>query len=207
MDRPAQGLTFVASFAPCAPCSCPSCSPRARRDRRPCAGQRRRRRRARHLPPALRPEADRLRARHDRPRRRRARAHLRLRLHRPRRPRAARRDAQDVGRLHADRVPIEGQDLSLRERGLRGDGRRPRGDGSRRRQGRATVALPPAFFVSDGYAPFAAQMLLLRYWRGHGRPHHLQTVPGDAAERRHRRRARDRRDRGRRAARARCAST
>ena len=41
------------------------------------------------------------------------------------------------------------------------------------------VALPSAFFVSDGYAPFAAQMFLLRYWRAHGRPRHLRTVPGE----------------------------
>ncbi len=40
------------------------------------------------------------------------------------------------------------------------------------------VTLPPQFFTVDGYAPFSAQMLLLRYWKGHGRPRVLRTVPG-----------------------------
>jgi imidazolonepropionase-like amidohydrolase len=40
------------------------------------------------------------------------------------------------------------------------------------------VSLPLAFFTVDGYAPFAAQMLLVRYWQQHGRPRIVQTVPG-----------------------------
>ncbi len=40
------------------------------------------------------------------------------------------------------------------------------------------VTLPPQFYTVDGYAPFAAQMLMLRYWKQHGQPHVLQTVPG-----------------------------
>ena len=40
------------------------------------------------------------------------------------------------------------------------------------------VALTGPFFTVDGYAPFAAQMLLLRYWKQHGQPRVLQTVPG-----------------------------
>jgi imidazolonepropionase-like amidohydrolase len=40
------------------------------------------------------------------------------------------------------------------------------------------VTVPQTFFTVDGYAPFAAQMLLVRYWRQHGRPPVLQTVPG-----------------------------
>jgi imidazolonepropionase-like amidohydrolase len=40
------------------------------------------------------------------------------------------------------------------------------------------VTLPPRFFTVDGYAPFAAQMLLLRYWKQHGQPRVVQTVPG-----------------------------
>ncbi len=40
------------------------------------------------------------------------------------------------------------------------------------------VALTGPFFTVDGYAPFAAQMLLLRYWKRHGQPRVLQTVPG-----------------------------
>jgi imidazolonepropionase-like amidohydrolase len=42
----------------------------------------------------------------------------------------------------------------------------------------ARVALPPQFFTVDGYAPFAAQMLMLRYWQRHGQPRVLKTVPG-----------------------------
>ena len=55
------------------------------------------------------------------------------------------------------------------------DGRdaRVRADG-----GEARVALPEQFFTVDGYAPFSAQMLLLRYWQQHGRPRALTTVPG-----------------------------
>ena len=40
------------------------------------------------------------------------------------------------------------------------------------------VTLPPQFYTVDGYAPFAAQMLMLRYWKQHGQPRVLQTVPG-----------------------------
>src|SRR5262245_6953013 len=40
------------------------------------------------------------------------------------------------------------------------------------------VTLPAQFFTVDGYAPFAAQMLMLRYWQRHGQPRVLKTVPG-----------------------------
>ena len=40
------------------------------------------------------------------------------------------------------------------------------------------VTLPPHFYTVDGYAPFAAQMLLLRYWKQHGQPRVIGTVPG-----------------------------
>jgi len=40
------------------------------------------------------------------------------------------------------------------------------------------VTLPAQFFTVDGYAPFSAQMLLLRYWKLHGQPRVLRTVPG-----------------------------
>ena len=40
------------------------------------------------------------------------------------------------------------------------------------------VTLPAQFYTVDGYAPFAAQMLMLRYWKQHGQPRVLQTVPG-----------------------------
>src|SRR5207244_2220873 len=42
----------------------------------------------------------------------------------------------------------------------------------------ARVTLPAQFFTVDGYAPFAAQMLMLRYWKSHGQPRVLRTVPG-----------------------------
>jgi imidazolonepropionase-like amidohydrolase len=40
------------------------------------------------------------------------------------------------------------------------------------------VPVPERFFTVDGYAPFSAQMLMLRYWMQHGRPASLGTVPG-----------------------------
>ncbi len=42
----------------------------------------------------------------------------------------------------------------------------------------STVAIDPSFYTVDGYAPFAAQMLMLRYWKQHGRPRVMHTVPG-----------------------------
>jgi imidazolonepropionase-like amidohydrolase len=42
----------------------------------------------------------------------------------------------------------------------------------------ARVPLPAQFYTVDGYAPFAAQMMLLRYWKQHGQPRVLSTVPG-----------------------------
>src|SRR4051794_12061504 len=40
------------------------------------------------------------------------------------------------------------------------------------------VPVPAAFYTVDGYAPFAAQMMLLRYWKQHGQPRVIRTVPG-----------------------------
>src|SRR3954454_20890805 len=40
------------------------------------------------------------------------------------------------------------------------------------------VPITGPFYTVDGYAPFAAQMLLLRYWKLHGEPRVLRTVPG-----------------------------
>jgi imidazolonepropionase-like amidohydrolase len=40
------------------------------------------------------------------------------------------------------------------------------------------VPVDGAFYTVDGYAPFAAQMLMLRYWKQHGRPRVMHTVPG-----------------------------
>src|SRR4051794_341334 len=44
--------------------------------------------------------------------------------------------------------------------------------------GEARVPVAGAFYTVDGYAPFAAQMLLLRYWKAHGEPRVIRTVPG-----------------------------
>src|SRR4051812_2334509 len=44
--------------------------------------------------------------------------------------------------------------------------------------GEAHVPVGGAFYTVDGYAPFAAQMLLLRYWKAHGQPRVIRTVPG-----------------------------
>lgn len=40
------------------------------------------------------------------------------------------------------------------------------------------VPVTPAFYTVDGYAPFSAQMMMLRYWKAHGRPRVMQTAPG-----------------------------
>ena len=42
------------------------------------------------------------------------------------------------------------------------------------------VPLPSRFFTISGYAPFSAQMMLLRYWAGHGKPARLMQLPADA---------------------------
>jgi imidazolonepropionase-like amidohydrolase len=44
--------------------------------------------------------------------------------------------------------------------------------------GEARVKVTAPFYTVDGYAPFAAQMLLLRYWKQHGEPRLVRTVPG-----------------------------
>jgi imidazolonepropionase-like amidohydrolase len=40
-----------------------------------------------------------------------------------------------------------------------------------------TVPLPQAFFTLAGYAPASVEMLLVRYWRAHGSPAQLTTLP------------------------------
>jgi imidazolonepropionase-like amidohydrolase len=40
------------------------------------------------------------------------------------------------------------------------------------------VYLPDRFFTANGYAPFAVQMMLMRYWKEHGRPHVVPILPG-----------------------------
>ncbi len=39
------------------------------------------------------------------------------------------------------------------------------------------ASAPPQFFTISGYAPVAMQMALMRYWRAHGRPDELATLP------------------------------
>jgi imidazolonepropionase-like amidohydrolase len=43
---------------------------------------------------------------------------------------------------------------------------------------KSEVPLPDRFFTVAAYAPFAVQMMLVRYWKTHGRPEVLPTVPG-----------------------------
>jgi imidazolonepropionase-like amidohydrolase len=59
------------------------------------------------------------------------------------------------------------------ERGGGGQAATVRADGAE-----THVTLPAQFYTVDGYAPFAAQMMMLRYWKQHGRPRVLTTVPG-----------------------------
>lgn len=42
----------------------------------------------------------------------------------------------------------------------------------------ASIRIPEPFFTVQGYAPLAAQALLVRYWEGHGRPARLAVAPG-----------------------------
>jgi imidazolonepropionase-like amidohydrolase len=43
------------------------------------------------------------------------------------------------------------------------------------------TSLPSRFFTIDGYAPFSVEMMLLRYWAGHGKPARLAQLPAEAA--------------------------
>ncbi len=47
------------------------------------------------------------------------------------------------------------------------------------RQGKETrtVAVPKTFFTISGYAPVAVQMEMMRYWRAHGQPAQMDTLP------------------------------
>jgi imidazolonepropionase-like amidohydrolase len=47
------------------------------------------------------------------------------------------------------------------------------------RQGKETrtVAVPQTFFTISGYAPVAVQMEMMRYWRSHGQPAQMDTLP------------------------------
>ena len=47
------------------------------------------------------------------------------------------------------------------------------------RQGKSTstTATPPTFFTISGYAPVAVQMEMMRYWRAHGQPAEMPTLP------------------------------
>jgi imidazolonepropionase-like amidohydrolase len=56
---------------------------------------------------------------------------------------------------------------------IEGDAAMVKADGAE-----ARVPLTAPFYTVDGYAPFAAQMMLLRYWKLHGQPRLMHTVPG-----------------------------
>jgi hypothetical protein len=45
-----------------------------------------------------------------------------------------------------------------------------------------TVPAPPKFFTISGYAPVAVQMAMMRYWRMHGQPAQMPTLPSGAAK-------------------------
>ncbi len=47
------------------------------------------------------------------------------------------------------------------------------------RQGKDThtVSVPQTFFTISGYAPVAVQMEMMRYWRAHGQPAQMATLP------------------------------
>ncbi|HEY2391600.1 MAG TPA: amidohydrolase family protein [Candidatus Angelobacter sp.] len=46
-----------------------------------------------------------------------------------------------------------------------------------RSAGKVTIAPGENFFDIDGYAPVSVQMMLIRYWRSHGSPRLLKTLP------------------------------
>jgi imidazolonepropionase-like amidohydrolase len=46
-----------------------------------------------------------------------------------------------------------------------------------RSAGQVTIAAEENFFAIDGYAPVSVQMMLIRYWRSHGSPRSLKTLP------------------------------
>jgi imidazolonepropionase-like amidohydrolase len=52
------------------------------------------------------------------------------------------------------------------------------------RQGKdsRTVSTPASFFTISGYSPVAVQMELIRYWRTHGSPAELPTLPSGAVK-------------------------
>lgn len=53
------------------------------------------------------------------------------------------------------------------------------GDSASVRQGKdtRTVTAPATFFTISGYAPVAVQMEMMRYWRTHGQPAQMTTLP------------------------------
>ena len=64
--------------------------------------------------------------------------------------------------FHVDtHVKVDGPTATIRE-----------GDQTR------TASVPAKFFTLSGYAPLSAQMVMLRYWKSHGRRSNLATFPG-----------------------------
>ncbi len=52
------------------------------------------------------------------------------------------------------------------------------------RQGKdtRTASVPQTFFTISGYAPVAVQMEMMRYWRTHGQPAQMTTLPIGAVQ-------------------------
>ena len=63
-------------------------------------------------------------------------------------------------------VEISGSSATIRQGSSQGESKNAR-----------AVAVPRTFFTIAGYAPVAVQMVLIRYWRSHGSPAHLATLP------------------------------
>lgn len=68
-----------------------------------------------------------------------------------------------------DSVLIEGNTIHLRQGTTKKD-----------------AAKPEIFFTIDGYAPSAIQMMLIRYWMGHGSPAKIETFPSGPVSIEHR---------------------
>jgi len=62
-------------------------------------------------------------------------------------------------------VEVRGQDATIRQ-------------GTQTR----TISAPALFFAISGYAPVAMQMTMMRYWRAHGSPKQLATLPSGSVE-------------------------
>jgi imidazolonepropionase-like amidohydrolase len=67
-------------------------------------------------------------------------------------------------------VEISGSNATIRQGG-------PGSDKEKEKEKDMHVPAPEKVFTISGYAPVAMQMALMRYWRSHGSPGHLATLP------------------------------